>query len=87
MSENEFQLRYLGGEFLTSNSEDGLILATAREPLSTETFYIERNDESVHIKLLNGGYVQVLLNPEFHFDNFEVLYVIVPQSPSCKSCH
>ncbi|CAL5037542.1 unnamed protein product [Urochloa decumbens] len=58
VSENEFQLRCVGGEFFTSNSEDGFILATASEPLSTETFYIERNDGRVHIKLLNGGYVQ-----------------------------
>ncbi|KAJ1258619.1 hypothetical protein BS78_10G090000 [Paspalum vaginatum] len=58
VSENEFQLRCLGGQFLTSKSEDGLILATKKEPLSTETFYIERNGGRVHIKLLNGGYVQ-----------------------------
>ncbi|XP_062233308.1 uncharacterized protein LOC133930637 isoform X3 [Phragmites australis] len=58
VSENEFQLRCLGGQFLSSDSEDGLILATAKEPLSSETFYIERNDGRVHIKPLNGGYVQ-----------------------------
>ncbi|XP_066373379.1 uncharacterized protein [Miscanthus floridulus] len=58
VSDNEFQLRCLGGQFLTSNSEDGLILATAKHPLSTETFFIERNAGRVHIRLLNGGYVQ-----------------------------
>jgi len=78
VSDNEFQLRCLGGQFLTSNSEDGLILATAKHPLSTETFFIERNAGRVHIRLLNGGYVQVLFGPWFDFDNFKVLYVIVP---------
>ena len=78
VSDNEFQLGCLGGQFLTSNSEDGLILATAKHPLSTETFFIERNAGRVHIRLLNGGYVQVLFGPWFHFDNFKVLYVIVP---------
>lgn len=58
VSDNEFQLRCLGGQFLTSNSEDGLILATSKHPLSTETFSIERNARRVHIRLLNGGYVQ-----------------------------
>ncbi|KAK3131960.1 hypothetical protein QOZ80_6AG0513900 [Eleusine coracana subsp. coracana] len=73
VSENEFQFRCLGGQFLTSNTEDGLILATASEPLSSETFYIERNDRRVHIKLLNGGYVQatndhLLINSTYQFE-------------------
>jgi hypothetical protein len=74
--ENEFQLRCLGDQFLSSNSEDCLTLATASKPLSTETFYIQRNGRRVHIKLLNGGYVQVALSSICI--NSIVLYVSVP---------
>lgn len=67
---------------MTSNGGDGLILATAKEPLSSETFYIEGNGERIHIKLLSGGYVQVLPSSSFLLDISKVLYVISPQSMS-----
>lgn len=82
MSENEFQFRCLGGQFLTADGGDGLILATAKEPLSSGTFYIQRNGRRVHIKLLSGGYVQVLPSSGFLLDISKVLCVIAPRSMS-----
>ncbi|OAY85303.1 putative glucan 1,3-beta-glucosidase A, partial [Ananas comosus] len=62
VSDKEFQFRCLNGQFLTSNSGGDLITATADTPAMTETFYIERNNARVHIKLLTGGYVQATMD-------------------------
>ncbi|XP_008775201.3 probable glucan 1,3-beta-glucosidase A isoform X2 [Phoenix dactylifera] len=61
VSDREFQFRCFGGQFLTS-SEGDPISATVTSPALNETFYIERNDTRVHIKLLGGNYVQATMN-------------------------
>jgi hypothetical protein len=38
-----------------------VILATVDSPHDSETFYIERNSAMLHIRLLNGIYMQVFL--------------------------
>ncbi|XXG86487.1 hypothetical protein AAC387_Pa11g1374 [Persea americana] len=58
VSTTEFQFRSSSGKFLTCDSEGGSVSATAESPSTEETFYIERNRNEVHIKLLNGTYVQ-----------------------------
>ncbi|CAO2188615.1 unnamed protein product [Urochloa humidicola] len=58
ISMNEFQFRCFNGQFLTA-SDDDVISATADSPGDLETFYIERNNTLLHIKLLNGSYLQV----------------------------
>ncbi|OEL19560.1 hypothetical protein BAE44_0019421, partial [Dichanthelium oligosanthes] len=58
VSMNEFQFRCLNGQFLTASDGD-VISATADSPGDSETFYIERNNTLLHIKLLNGSYLQV----------------------------
>jgi hypothetical protein len=59
LSMNEFQFRCFNGQFLTSSDGD-VISATADSSGDPETFYIERNNTLLHIKLLNGSYLQVL---------------------------
>ena len=56
---NEFQFRCFNGQFLTASDGD-VISATADSPGDSETFYIERNNTLLHIKLLNGSYLRVL---------------------------
>ena len=56
---NEFQFRCFNGQFLTASDGD-VISATADSPGDFETFYIERNNTLLHIKLLNGSYLRVL---------------------------
>ncbi|KAG9450741.1 hypothetical protein H6P81_010706 [Aristolochia fimbriata] len=58
VSDSEFQFRSLGGEFLTCGGDWQSISATAESPSANETFYIERNHDRVHIRLLSGIYVQ-----------------------------
>ncbi|KAL6644639.1 hypothetical protein ACP70R_016247 [Stipagrostis hirtigluma subsp. patula] len=58
ISNNEFQFRCFNGQFLTASDGD-VISATVYSPRDSETFYIERNNTKVHIKLLNGSYLQV----------------------------
>ncbi|XP_020255933.1 uncharacterized protein LOC109832881 [Asparagus officinalis] len=41
VSENEFQFRCVGGQFLTLTGEGNLISATAGSPSVNETFYVE----------------------------------------------
>ncbi|XP_009410130.2 probable glucan 1,3-beta-glucosidase A isoform X1 [Musa acuminata AAA Group] len=62
VSEVEFQFSCFGGQFLTSNNGGSSISATADSPAMNETFYIERNNTKIHIKLLNGNYVQATVN-------------------------
>ncbi|XP_034600991.1 probable glucan 1,3-beta-glucosidase A isoform X1 [Setaria viridis] len=61
ISMNEFQFRCFNGQFLTASDGDA-ISATADSPGDSETFYIERNNTLLHIKLLNGSYLQVTDN-------------------------
>ncbi|KAG0477991.1 hypothetical protein HPP92_012710 [Vanilla planifolia] len=58
VSENKFQFRCFGGQFLTSQSEGNIISATAETPTVSETYIVERNNTRVHIKLLSGIYLQ-----------------------------
>jgi len=57
ISMNEFQFRCFNGQFLTASDGD-VISATADSPGDSETFYIERNNTLLHIKLLNGSYLR-----------------------------
>lgn len=59
VSESEFQLRTDLGQFWTCNGEGCFVAATAGFPSTNETFYFERNNNKVHIKLSNGIYLQV----------------------------
>ncbi|GKV18689.1 hypothetical protein SLEP1_g29033 [Rubroshorea leprosula] len=60
VSESEFQFRTSLGQFLTCFGEGCTIFATAESPSTTETFEVERNNNSrVHIKLKSGTYLQV----------------------------
>ncbi|WOK96235.1 putative glucan 1,3-beta-glucosidase A isoform X1 [Canna indica] len=63
VSQGQFQFRCFGGQFLTSNS-GGSISATVHYPAMNETFFIERNDTKIHIKLSNGSYVKATVNNE-----------------------
>ncbi|XP_058087576.1 probable glucan 1,3-beta-glucosidase A isoform X2 [Magnolia sinica] len=58
VSATEFQFRSNAGQFLTSDGGGGSVSATAQSPSTKETFFIERFRNRVHIKLLNGSYVQ-----------------------------
>ncbi|KAJ3695841.1 hypothetical protein LUZ60_001218 [Juncus effusus] len=58
VTENEFQFRTFEGQFLSSSTIDGLITANADSAGITETFFIERNNSKIHIKLTNGSYIQ-----------------------------
>ena len=57
VSDSEFQFRCLNGQFLTASNQD-VISATTDSPGDSETFYIERNNSMLHIKLSNGSYLQ-----------------------------
>lgn len=61
VSDSEFQFRCLNGQFLTASNQD-VISATTDSPGDSETFYIERNNTMLHIKLSNGSYLQVTNN-------------------------
>ncbi|THU60035.1 hypothetical protein C4D60_Mb07t08380 [Musa balbisiana] len=69
VSEAEFQFSCFGGQFLTSNSGGSSISATADSPAMNETFYIERNNTKIHIKLLNGNYVQATVNNQLNVNH------------------
>ncbi|XP_020255811.1 probable glucan 1,3-beta-glucosidase A isoform X2 [Asparagus officinalis] len=68
VSENEFQFRCVGGQFLTSTGEGNLISATAGSPSVNETFYVERNNTRVHFKSLSGIYVQATQDNQLRAD-------------------
>ncbi|XP_074592153.1 putative glucan 1,3-beta-glucosidase A [Curcuma longa] len=59
VSEWEFQFRCFGGQFLTSNNGGGPVSAAANSPSESETFYIEKNNTRIHIRLSNGNYIKV----------------------------
>ncbi|XP_065048706.1 uncharacterized protein LOC135584434 isoform X4 [Musa acuminata AAA Group] len=69
VSEVEFQFSCFGGQFLTSNNGGSSISATADSPAMNETFYIERNNTKIHIKLLNGNYVQATVNNQLNVNH------------------
>ncbi|OWM82176.1 hypothetical protein CDL15_Pgr001750 [Punica granatum] len=59
VSESEFQFRSSLGQFLTCDGGEGCVVAaTAQSPSTSETFFIERNNSRVHVKLANGVYLQ-----------------------------
>ncbi|XP_030455749.2 probable glucan 1,3-beta-glucosidase A isoform X1 [Syzygium oleosum] len=58
ISEFTFQFRSSSGQFLTCDGEGCSVFATAQTPSATETFYIERNNSRIHIKLSTGTYLQ-----------------------------
>ncbi|KAK9713092.1 hypothetical protein RND81_06G002300 [Saponaria officinalis] len=60
VSETEFQLRSTEGQFLTCNGQGCAVSATAEEPGSNETFYIEKlsNSSRIHIRLASSAYLQ-----------------------------
>ncbi|OVA20889.1 Glycoside hydrolase [Macleaya cordata] len=69
VSESVFQLRTLGGQFLSCDGEGASVSATAESPSSRETFYIERdNYNRVHIKLSTGTYLQASSSNELRAD-------------------
>lgn len=61
VSASEFQFRCFRGQFLTGGNMD-VISATTDSPGDSETFFIDRNSTMLHIKLLNGSYLQVTNN-------------------------
>ncbi|KAK3123698.1 hypothetical protein QOZ80_8AG0634720 [Eleusine coracana subsp. coracana] len=63
ISTSIFQFRCFNGQFLTAS--DGIVIsATANSTGDSETFYIERNNTMLHIRLLNGSYLQVTNNSQ-----------------------
>ncbi|KAL7230638.1 hypothetical protein ACSBR2_009002 [Camellia fascicularis] len=58
VSESEFQFRTSQGQFLTCDGDGGSVSSTAESPSRTETFYVERNNNRVHLKLNSGTYLQ-----------------------------
>jgi hypothetical protein len=50
-----------------------VILATVDSPWDSETFYIERNNTMLHIRLLNGTYMQVFLLLSISFSGMTVV--------------
>ncbi|KAJ0981431.1 hypothetical protein J5N97_009686 [Dioscorea zingiberensis] len=72
VSDTKFQFRTFGGQFLTSSSTEGLITASADSPSTSETFYIERNNGMIHIKLLSGPYVQATIENQLTADYYGV---------------
>ncbi|PKA50030.1 hypothetical protein AXF42_Ash017569 [Apostasia shenzhenica] len=70
VSENNFQFRCFGGQFLTARGEGNVISATAVSPTVSETFMVERNNTRVHIKLLTGNYLQATEDNQLITDYF-----------------
>ncbi|KAI4317304.1 hypothetical protein L6164_025184 [Bauhinia variegata] len=59
VSESEFQFRTSQGQFFTCDGEGCSISATAKSPSTSETFYVERNNNNkIHIKIKSGTYIQ-----------------------------
>ncbi|KAM1426867.1 hypothetical protein PS1_019351 [Malus domestica] len=69
VSESEFQFRTLQGQFLTCDGEGCFFSATAEPPPTLGTFYIERNNNGrVHIRTINGTYLQATLQTQLTAD-------------------
>ncbi|KAG6666677.1 probable glucan 1,3-beta-glucosidase A isoform X2 [Carya illinoinensis] len=58
VSESRFQLRTSKGQFISCDGEGCSVSATAEYPSTSETFFIERKNSRVHIKLESGAYLQ-----------------------------
>ncbi|KAK7829409.1 putative glucan 1 [Quercus suber] len=74
VSESEFQFRTSQGQFLTCDGVGCSISATAESPSMSETFFIERNNSRVHIKLKSGAYLQRHRNTFITTEDFHFLY-------------
>ncbi|KAG6400100.1 hypothetical protein SASPL_141588 [Salvia splendens] len=59
VSESIFQFCTSGGQFLTYGGDGDNVTAAAELPSDTETFYLERNNNQIHIKLKTGMHLQV----------------------------
>lgn len=57
VSASEFQFRTFQGQFLTCDGQG--CSATVQSPRNSETFFVERKGNRVHLKLKNGAYLQV----------------------------
>ncbi|KAK4584139.1 hypothetical protein RGQ29_022036 [Quercus rubra] len=68
VSESEFQFRTSQGQFLTCDGVGCSISATAESPSTSETFFIERNNSRVHIKLKSGAYLQATIENQLTGD-------------------
>lgn len=71
VSETEFQLRTLQGQFWTCDGQGCTVSATAEAPPATnETFYVERlnNNSRIHIRLQSGTYLQALTENQLTAD-------------------
>nr|XP_023895800.1 uncharacterized protein LOC112007667 isoform X4 [Quercus suber] len=68
VSESEFQFRTSQGQFLTCDGVGCSISATAESPSMSETFFIERNNSRVHIKLKSGAYLQATIENQLTGD-------------------
>ncbi|WCJ31944.1 Glucan 1 3-beta-glucosidase [Euphorbia peplus] len=64
----EFQVRTSQGQFLTSDGEGGSISAMANSSSEGKSFYIERNNNKVHIKLTTGTYLQASIGNQLTAD-------------------
>ncbi|KAG6403221.1 hypothetical protein SASPL_135438 [Salvia splendens] len=58
VSESIFQFRTSGGQFLNCGGDGDNVTAAAELPSDTETFYLERKNNQIHIKLKTGMHYQ-----------------------------
>lgn len=70
VSETEFQLRSVQGQFLKCEGQESSVSATAEAAATNETFSIEKlnNSSRVHIKLQSGTYLQALTENQLTVD-------------------
>ncbi|KAK9165779.1 hypothetical protein Scep_000970 [Stephania cephalantha] len=69
VSATQFQLRTVGGQFLSCHAQRDTVTATEISPSTSETFNIERdNSNRVHIRLLSGTYLQATASNQLTAD-------------------
>ncbi|KAB1214504.1 putative glucan 1,3-beta-glucosidase A [Morella rubra] len=68
VSESTFQLRTSLGQFLTCDGEQCSVSAAAGLPSASQTFFIERNNGRVHIKVMSGAYLQATVGNQLTGD-------------------
>ncbi|PON47353.1 Fascin [Trema orientale] len=68
VSASQFQFRTSQGQFLTCGGLGCSVSATAGTPSTSETFYIERNNDRVHIKTNTGAYLQATIGDQLTAD-------------------
>ncbi|XP_040997510.1 probable glucan 1,3-beta-glucosidase A isoform X1 [Juglans microcarpa x Juglans regia] len=68
VSESKFQLRTSKGQFISCDREGCSVSATAEYPSTSETFFIERKNSRVHIKLESGAYLQATMGNQLSGD-------------------